>query len=173
MKKILLLLLLFINYSFSQIIIADEIDDFTKSHNITVGAFEKQTLSLKDNVSNTKDLSLYFYISYTKEKDNKETQALLFSFWFPKSVCLSQNTSKIMVMLSNNEILEYKSLGKTDCDKSLTAAYLFDDIKPYLENTIKKVRVYTSEGYFDIEIKEEKKEIIQNSFILINSKINQ
>ena len=172
-KTAILLFLIFVNYNYSQIIISNETDEFTKSKNITVGAFEKQKLSLKDNVSNDKNVSLYFYISYTKEIDNKETQALLLSFWFPKNVCIVQESSKIMIMLSNNEILEYKSLGKTTCDKSITAAYLFEDFTPYLNNEIKKIRVYTSEGYTDIEIKEDKKEIIRNSFKLLNSNINQ
>lgn len=174
MKKIFLLSLSFFYLnSYSQIITQEETDEFTKSKMISVSAQKKSSLSLNDNISANNEITTFLNISYQKEKNGNESHAVLVSFLFSKSTCLVQNSSKIMFLLENDEIIESVSLGRTDCNKNLTGAFLLKDLTPFTITNIKKIRIYTSDGYQDITILEEKKKIIKDTFILLNSKINQ
>lgn len=174
MKKIILVAFLIISFkNYSQVVLSEEVDEFTKSKNISIGAQLKDKLNLKDNVSSKEDVSLFFNISYIKEKTGAESQALLLTFFFPKSTCLVQENSKLMILLENEEIIETISLGKTDCNKTLTGLFMIKDLTPFLNNNIKKIRIYSSEGIYDITILEDKKKIIKDSFILLDKKINQ
>ncbi|MEY2868867.1 MAG: hypothetical protein RIR01_1332, partial [Bacteroidota bacterium] len=62
-------------------------------------------------------------------------------------------------------------VSKIDCALRVAVQYYLQDsdIKKLCESTIKKIRVYATEGYLEFEVKNERRELIKNTFLLYNS----
>lgn len=62
--------------------------------------------------------------------------------------------SKVMIKLSNENIITLKHRGDIECDKSITINTMLspEDIKALSENQIEKIRCYTTEGYIDFTL---------------------
>lgn len=188
MKLILTILFIFCNLTaISQQINKDEKDDFTGARNITTKPFAGNTWKKEDFIDNK--FNVLFNVTYLKQKD---TEGLyLFSLNLLTTVkfgCLSEYEGKIMLLFENDSNMTLKQFSKTDCSSDiLTANYipldelqakdpiwkdlLESNVKILAENKIKKLRIYGSEGYFDFEIKEDKRDIIMQHLSSIRTKL--
>ena len=93
-----------------------------------------------------------------------------------------------MLLFENDSTMTLKQLSKTDCSSSVLAAnyipldeeqakdplwkdLLESNVKILAENKVKKLRVYGSEGYYDFEIKDDKRDIIIQHLKSIQTKL--
>ena len=167
MKHLLFFLLIGFSGS-AQHITSTYIDEFTKQNIIQVNASKTPKWKGSDNI--TKGLFNYVFLSLKKIDSTKILQLDIQTGF---NLCINNNDDKIILLLNNENTIELKQAAKLDCANRVLAKYIISDeeIKTLSINPIKKFRIYTYDGYIDFEVKEDKKDIIKNSFSLFNSKI--
>lgn len=188
MRLILTMLLTIITVAaISQQIDKDEKDDFTGTRRITTKPFAGSTWKKTDFIDNK--FNVLFNAGYSKGKDNEGVYLLSLNIITTvKFGCLSEYKGKIMLLFENDSTMTLKQLSKTDCSSSVLAAnyipldeeqakdplwkdLLESNVKILAENKVKKLRVYGSEGYYDFEIKDDKRDIIIQHLKSIQTKL--
>jgi hypothetical protein len=170
MKKnfYLFFLILITISSFGQKIEENKIDEFTKT---SIKRTSWETLNM------TMSYTAYFRISLIENIEYFDLKLMI-----PyKSVSISEGQN-IMFMLENNEILTLKNLKTayscTGCGArgfsgsaapGVSISYLIntDQIKLLKANKIKKIRIYTNDGYIENELKDKFDNFIKNSLLII------
>ncbi|MGQ7945047.1 hypothetical protein [Flavobacterium sp. WC2509] len=183
MKKITLLLL--ISFSgFSQSIIKNKIDEFTKVRYIETNITKEKRLKEIDNISQDKG-SVYFNLSYI---ESEKLSIFLFNILLYSNYdlgCFSKYDGKIIFLLENGKTIEGKQFSDTSCEKTgntikYTLATSSDSISTQFENfdilskeKISKIRIYGSKFFQDFIIKEDAKEYIKGHFLILKDEINK
>jgi len=166
MKKIILLLLIGFSGS-SQNIAISQIDEFTKLEILQINASKDKKWKGTDNIA--KGLFNYVFLSLKKVGLIKILQL---DTQIGSVICINNNEDKIILLLDNNNTIQLQQESKLDCAQRVVPKYLIteEQIKILSECQIKKIRIYTNDGYIEIEIKEDKKELIKNTFLLFKNK---
>jgi hypothetical protein len=187
-KLVIIIFLVYSNQLFSQVKYKISKDEFTNDLNITTDyiPIEKETLNLKGKpltVNLKLDISIQYYLTETNE-------APIWSLnlrYRGDLGCLSKNVGKTLLLFDDGSTLELHQVSNTDCDsKIMSGRYLFISkelfetlkvdrniifstqekyIEKILNTPLKKVRIYGTKFYADIDIEEPYK------FILVD-KIN-
>ena len=167
MRLILLFILLSLK-SFSQAIGLETTDEFTKEKIIQVNATKGTKWRGSDNIAT--GTFMYHFLSLRKVDTIKMLQ-LDMTWGF--NICVSNHNDKIIILFADDSTLELKQVSKIDCADRVAARYFLtdDDIRKLSNTIIKKMRIYTTDGHAEFSIKEDRKELIKNTFILFQSKI--
>jgi len=165
--KTTLIFLFFSCSIFSQQISTRYVDEFTKDNIIQVNASKNTEWQGTDNIA--KGLFNNIFLSL---KQINATKILQLDIQIGGMLCINNNEDKIILLLENNETLELKQGSRLDCANRLLTKYIISDIQINLLsiNPINKFRIYTYDGYITLEVKEDKKELIKNTFTLFKSK---
>jgi len=171
MKKTTLLILAFIsiiNNSYSQKIVENKTDDFTKRKIIRTD-WEKIVATSK----------IYLNMRINKINDSYFLELK----FFPHGVSSIDTKDDISFMFENGEIINlhsdtYKISGYGDGSIGIIGSqalglnvncYLTQsDLEKFKSNLVKKIRINKSEGYSEDELKSKNSEKFQNMFLLFN-----
>lgn len=174
------ILTLFSLSCFSQNISTNKIDDFTGDHVITTSFSKGNKFKFSDAID--KEKSLFFSAGYYNTKSTGlefYCITLMLSLHTQKTTCLSDNGSKAIFLFDDKSTFEFIYLSKTECGSSTLSGTFYaakdkEDIENTKDNFIKlstknvsKIRIQTTEGYIDYEIKPEDTEWIKNHFKII------
>lgn len=167
MNKILFSLL-FCNTLFSQQIVISEIDEFTKLETLQINASKEKKWKTSDNI--TKGFFNYIFLSLKKVGSIKMIQL---DIQTGSLICINNNDDKIILLLEDDDTIELQQVSKLDCSQRVVVKYFISDeqIKILSKNNIKKFRIYTYDGYINLEVKEDKKQLIQSTFSLFTNNI--
>lgn len=172
--KYLFLLLLFSKFSFCQNIAQNEIDEFTKYKVIQVNCTKNKDWKTSDNI--LKGLLNNGFLSIKNIKTSETTLNILqLNTQLGFSFCTSSYKSKIIILFSDDSTLELKNTNETTCSTTVINTYHFtnEDLVTLCDKSFKKIRIYTTDGFLDFEIKDKSVEAIKNTFILYKNTINQ
>lgn len=173
MKNLLIvLMLLFPVLAFSQKIEKSEIDDFT-GNKVVYTSWEK----IKGGNAMTGRNNLMFMLRY--ENGTKYFHLK----WITAEVASISDGAKLMFKLSDDSVVTLNSIsyvlsGKGEGVTGLSwsgilgihAIYKGDDISKFAGNAIaSKVRIYTSDGYIDIDLKDKDAAKINKAYALLTS----
>jgi len=166
MKKLVLIMLLFHQIASSQNITISKIDEFTKKEIVQVNASEGKNWKGSDNIA--KGIFNYMFLSLQK---SDSVTYMNIDLNVGAMICIN-NDSKIIILFEDNTTLELTQIAKIDCAQRVVCKYFLnnENIDKLSNNLFKKARIYTTDGYLDFEIKENKKELIKNTFTLFKSK---
>jgi len=161
MKKLLLLLLLMLPFTaFSQKIKSDKVDDFTGKR-VAYTSWEKLAGGLFDN------LMYRFRVNGTNRYLDVE--------WNVGKVTACNKGDKLILKLFNDSIIEFKNTAYTITESKLISKSIYEilDITyevptGELEYYPLKLRLYTTSGYYDLNIKEKNAETFVRSFNLLS-----
>jgi hypothetical protein len=161
--KTTVLFLFFSGIVFSQQLAVSKIDEFTKKEVIQVNASKGAHWKTTDNIA--KGFFNNIFLSLNK---SHTTNFLTLDINIGTAICVSNNDGKIITLLEDDSTLELLQVSKIDCNSRVAVRYFLSDLdlEKLKTTVIKKIRLYTTEGFFDFEIKENKKEIIKKTFIL-------
>lgn len=170
MKKIIFLL--FINFGFSQHIVKNEIDEFTKNNVIQVNCSKKTKWATSDNV--TKGIFKYLFFSLNNYK-NDTTSVNTFNIDISTGslLCFSKSNGIIIFLFDDESTLELNQTSKLDCETRQVVKYSINNNDLIILKTkrLSKIRIYTTDGYLNFEIKENKQQIIKETFQLFYNTI--
>ena len=173
-KNLLLLCMLLCSINiFSQSIKSCEIDDFTGNKVIytTTEKLTKETF--------TKPLQTMFYFRYENGKD------YLHLLWQCREMSSVLEGGTAIFILSDGNKMNLKSIKYTIAEPSVAStsmvkpskilgldlAYVGDDLKLLKVGTfIQKFRIYTSSGYQDFEVSEDKAKLLTSAYLLVQEK---
>jgi len=156
-----------------------ETDDFTGATTVIANPYKGNKFKLSDNVA--VEGSLLFTPSYHLSKDGGQAFAITITAT-PQQIisgCLSQSTGKIILLLEDKSTIECVQFSETVCRTNiLGATYLPTPRRDLLDlcignflilnyQKITKVRIYTTETYYDFEIKNSDQEFVQNQFKMV------
>lgn len=166
--KTIILFLFFSCSIFSQHIVVSKIDEFTKKEIIQANASKEPKWKTTDNIA--KGFFNNVFLSLHKE-DTKNI--LMLDMTYGTNICVSNNDGKAIILFENDTTLELPQVSKIDCALRVAVQYYLqnNDIEQLSKSIIKKIRIYTTDGHISFEIKEDKKELIKNTFNLFLSKI--
>lgn len=165
-------------YSFSQFVAKNEIDEFTGDKTIQVNCMTGSTWGESDKIS--KGLFAYAFLTgrYVLSKDSPagSYSLTLNLHQLAQGSCLSEYDGKAIWLFEDNSTLEITQFSKTDCNwDNLTGYYSLssDEVDKLINARVKKLRVYTTKGYIDYEIKPKKIEAIQLTFTLLKDTVEK
>jgi hypothetical protein len=178
MKKIILLLL-FVQPIFSQRIAINKIDEFTDIKVLKIDASEGKTWKGTDNIA--KGLFNYIFLSNRYNFGKEESLYTTLQITIGADFCVSPDSGKVIFLLDDETKITLNQISKIDCkQQQLDVSYSIENIENQLEyvkilaaKKINKIRFYTTKGFVDFDIKENKKEIIKNTFNLFLIEINK
>lgn len=182
MKKILVLIFFpFLGYS--QSIISNTVDEFTKTKFIETNIKKGKRINESDNIIQDKG-SIYFQLIYSESKDKSIYSFNTLLLLKDDLGCFVEGNSRLIFLLENDKPIECLQISKTECNSTQSANFVlttdinnFSDQEKNFEelclNKIKKIRLYGNKHFQDYLIKEEAKEYIQNHFTLLKSEINK
>jgi hypothetical protein len=167
MVRFIFLLLPFV--SIAQYVDKNEIDEFTGNRVIKVNCMTGKRWGTSDVI--TKGLLNYVYLTsnFVKPKD-LAPQTFYFTLGIKSlsaGTCLSPNNGKAIWLFEDKSTLEVNQTSGADCNSgNLLAQYTItqEQIDKLSTGKLSKLRVYTSEGYVDYEIRDDKKEILRKTF---------
>lgn len=175
MKAITLLLFFSAQIIFSQHINSDKIDDFDGLRKINVSIEDgNKAIVFFENILKAGGISASFELKCNvNPKNNNKYTYITFQFNLGSIRCFRD--SKIVFLFENENQTTLKQVSKIDCGQTTQISYeLFDsDIFNFLNYKVKKVRIYTTEGYIDADIKPNKTQKIIDTFILYKMTIPQ
>jgi len=171
MKKILFLLLISFS-AFSQKIIYNRIDEFSKNQEVKIKFIcdsINNELDSENIIQSKEDYyeKAFLDINFIKsKKTNIKKYYLNLHFYLTQIGCLSQYNGKITILTDNKTKIDLKQISNTDCDSAPNANYLIslNQIKQLTLEKIYKIRIYSTDGYQDISIGENKKKCLMNLF---------
>lgn len=189
MKKILLLFILITNFSVAQRIAINGKDEFTDKHILKIDASSskkwKQSDDIFQGLFNNGFLSLK-YTSGTNDKILLTTLNITTGIPF----CVNQLDGKIIFLLEDNSKITLNQVSDIECFQPQVTAYQVN--KPIIINyslpnfneqldyittlsqiKINKIRIYTSDAYLDFIVNDDKKEMIKNTFKLLNEELKK
>jgi len=172
MKPLTLLLFLFPLFCTAQYIGVNEIDEFTGAKKIQVNCITGKRWGQSDSISDSMFNPVFLTGQYIKPKDTPGFYFLTFSIQNNVGVCLSEHTGKTILLFEDKSTLELKQISETDCDRvNLLGKYeiSLSDIEKLSTNTLKKFRIYTTEGYKDYEVYAKKNDLIKNTFAVLKA----
>ena len=168
MKKLLFLLLPILSYCQDIKIVKD---DFTSIKKIQVTT-QKQNALLPGSIAKgiTMTLTCYANISSSGEK----FMYLSANMAIGSIQCFSNLDGKIVFLFEDGTTLTLKQISKLKCDTNAIVMYELPETSmvTFLNNDIKKIRVYSTDVYLDGEIKEGKKQLIKDTFIAYQNALN-
>lgn len=170
------LLLFFPLFCFSQHLVKNDIDEFTGDHHIQVNCYEGERWVQGDRIN--KGFGKYIFLTgqYIKDKEGQELYFLTLNIQsLPQGSCLSQYDGKIIWLFSDKTTLELPQISETDCEyTSINGKYKLTPEQLEILKTKQpdKLRVYTTKGYMDYELKEDKKELINKTFEVLLNTVN-
>ena len=153
---------------FSQQIVENQIDKFTKNKVIQVNASSSKNWSTSDAV--TKGMFKNVFVSFRKVNQTNYLQLGVSANGY--ILCFSEDKEAIL-LFSDDSTLKLKNLD-TNCDHNLVAGkFILSDENLELLKTkeLQGIRIYFSEGYSDYEIRKNKKAVIQKTAELFHSTI--
>ena len=152
---------------YSQQLAVSQIDEFTKKEVIQVNASKDKKWKNSDNIA--QGFYNNVYLSLRKIDTLKSIQL---DIQRGSMICLNNLDGKVIALFEDSSTLELPQVSKIDCAQRILATYYLpkNHLKKLTENEIKKIRIYTNDGYFDLEIKNDKKKIIKETFQLFQSK---
>ena len=161
------LLLLFFGYSFGQNIAINEIDEFTKNHIIQVNCSKNKEWKTSDNILKGIFNNGFLSLKNIKTKE-MSLNILQLNTQLGFSVCTSNYKSKIIILFSDNSTLEIKNTNEIICSTNILNTFHItnEEINTLCNKQFKKIRIYTTDGYLDFEIKEKSIDMIKKTFIL-------
>ncbi|WP_299434617.1 hypothetical protein [uncultured Maribacter sp.] len=172
-KKILFYFLLFsITYINAQHLAIDKIDEFTENRIIKVNASSGKKWKMSDDVA--EGLMKSLFISTKHERTNKEYLTNLnFDITIGSTICATNTDGKSIILLKDKTKVELKQVSKIDCNQRIVIQYFLslEDLAILSEKIISKIRIYATDGYIDLTIKEKKENLIKEHFGLILNKI--
>lgn len=182
MKKILFLFL-FPFLGFSQTIISNKVDEFTKTKFIETNIKKGKRVNESDNIIQDKG-SIYFQLIYSESKEKSIYTFNTLLLLKDELGCFVEGNSRLLFLLENDKTIECTQISTTDCKSAQAVNFILTtDLTNFSEqdknfeelcmNKIKKIRLYGNKHYQDYQIKEEAKEYIQNHFLLLKSEINK
>jgi hypothetical protein len=159
MKNLFLLLLLNCFFCQAQTLNFDKIDEFTGNRKISIGI---------NNVSSTFSSGVAFDILYVG--NNSTTNYKFLNITIATASLLCYRDSKVICLFEDGTQATINQFSKTECGKLVTITYLLKeaDIISFTNLKLKKLRIYSTDGYFDCEVKEKKKQQIIDGFIKFN-----
>ena len=167
-KTLLILLLLFISFCKAQKISEDYIDDFTKNK-IKRTEWETLTFEMK--------AVTYYRLNKIDNQYYIQLKIMLGDVYF----LINQN-DELMFKLKNDEIVTLKNTKyTTSCvgcgsigfngskSQGINTSYFISEehYKLLSQNSVSKIRIYTSNNFIDLEIKDKKSDILQKALKLI------
>ena len=189
MKYIITFLLICFSTSlFSQVkLFRKTKDDFTGGLTISTSPYKKKFPKKKDRID--KQQLLNFSLAYMQPKAQDKGLYYVFVIFNANMDvgCFSEYDGKLMFLLSNGTVIECIQKSDTDCSDMPNGTFaLFDeDVKTYAEmvgytnenielllnNDIKKIRIYSTNGYYDFEMKDENKDIFKQHYEVIQNEM--
>jgi len=159
----------------AQCVVTNETDEFTGIHKIKVNCTKTKIWRDSDRINKEFLNAVFLTAQYFKHTDGTE------EFFFtlnPQNLsigtCFIQNSSKVIWLFDDKSTLESTHYHDTTCDiNSLTGYYkiIITDLEKLTLSKVSKLRIYTSKGYSDYEIDNDKKEIIQKTFAALKSNL--
>lgn len=161
-------------FCFSQHLVKNDIDEFTGDRRVQVNCYEGDRWATSDRI--TKGFGNYVYLTgqYIKDKEGNELYFLTLNIHnLPQGSCLSQYDGKIIWLFNDKSTLELPQISETDCEyTSINGKYklTLEQVETLKTKQSDKLRVYTTKGYLDFELKDDKKELMQKTFeTLVNT----
>lgn len=174
-----LLIFLFPLYSFSQQVVVNEIDEFTKDKKIKVTCTKTDRWKVSDNISDDwMGLAVYLGAWHFTPK-GFHAGGYVAEIGLSGSTivnCFSEYDGKIIWLFEDGDTCELKQISRTDCGTAHISArftILQDDLNKLITKKVKKLRIYTTDGYSDYTIKEKKIEAIQQTFALLKDTVEK
>jgi hypothetical protein len=169
MKKIILFLLIS-NIIFSQTL-EKVTDDFNQDEVITCKTQKKVGLFISSIAKE--------YITSISLKAIKKENVLKFTglqlevMTNPDIRCYSKETGSITLLLENKAQIKLKQISDLKCDQNSRILYIIDsvDLQTLSIIGIEKIRVMTTEGYYDLTIKTNKLNFIKDTFTVFNDNL--
>lgn len=159
MKKIFFTLILNCFLSFSQSSNYDKIDDFTGNRNVAIGI---------NNASTAVTHNVAFQVFYSGNKSGASSKFI--KLYLSTNAILCYSNSDLILLFEDGTKTLLSQISKTDCGKTAVVTYRLKDSDIFLltNQKISKLRIYSTDGYFDAEIRDKKKQQIIDAFIKMN-----
>jgi hypothetical protein len=176
LSKTLLYLFVFSNqFVFAQYINYDKIDDFDAFRKINA-SIENRTklIPFYENILKSNQIAANFDLNCTVNlKNNTKDTYIKFSLGLGQIRCF--NDSKIILLFEEGQQTTLKQKSDIICGQGVHISYelLESDLYYLLNYKLKKVRLYTTEGYIDSDIKSSKTQKIIDTFTLFKMTIPQ
>lgn len=172
MKKLIYILLIMPLLAFSQHIKSDEIDAFTGSRKLKITLEKPKALFAETLFSNYGFIGTV-EINCIQAKDKPDFIYLQIDYSIAQVRCFNDN--EIIFLLDDGNKVTLKQFSKIDCGKYPVVKYQLNDndITVFLNSKIQKVRVYTSDAYSDIDVKEKSKQKFIDALILLKLNLNK
>jgi hypothetical protein len=169
-----LLLLFFLGVSFGQNISINDKDEFTKNHIIQVNCSKNKNWSTTDNILKGLFNNGFLSVKNIKSQENN-LNILQLNTQLGFSYCTSNFRSKIIILFSDESTLELNNTNELLCGNTVVNTYNFtiEDLNIMINKNFKKIRIYTTDSYLDIEIKEKSIDMIKNTFLLYKNTIQK
>lgn len=172
MKRILfsIILSLFSISIFSQQIVENQIDKFTKNKVLQVNAMTGKNWSNSDAV--TKGMFKNVFVSFRKVND---VNTLQLGVSTNGSVLCITEDSKAILLFSDESTINIQNIA-TDCQSILvTGRYLLTEeaLEFIKTKELQGIRIYFSDGYTDFEIRKNKIEVIQKTAKLFSEEVKK
>lgn len=159
---------------YSQRVAINEIDKFTDVKNYKVDVSKGKRWKTSDDIA--KGIFHAVYLSSkisSKPKSNLVLTSL--NLQTGTSLCVSPTKGKTIFLLSDGSKLTLRQQTEITCNTALVVSYFVGNGTSEIESNlnllstvdIQSIRVYTTEGYVDFEVKDEKKQLIKNHFGMI------
>jgi len=173
MKKTLLFLIV-CQFAIAQRVAINQIDEFTNEKIIKTDASNGKTWSGSDNIA--KGIFNYIYLSNKYTAGNQENIITTLQITTGTMICVGPDSGSIIMLLEDNSKIQFTQISNIDCRTDMvivnySTGNTYEDqiknIETLSKLKINKLRVYTANGSLDFEIKDNKKEIIRNTFQLL------
>lgn len=177
MKFQILLYFLFFSsqIALSQHVNFDKIDDFDGLRKINVSIENRsRSIPFYENIFKSNQIAANFDINcIINLKNNVKNSSIRFSFGLGQIRCFSD--SKIILLFEEGQQTTLKQKSDIICGQGVHISYelLESDLYYLLNYKLKKVRLYTTEGYIDSDIKSSKTQKIIDTFTLFKMTIPQ
>lgn len=174
--KLLLLFLMASTSGYSQYVAVNTIDEFTGDRKIQVNCMTGNHWGESDKVTKGLFNHVYLTAQYIQSK-NSDIGIKFFTLNIKNQTsgtCLSKENGKSIFLFEDKSTLECKQISETTCKSAdLLANYAIDseELSILITKKLQKIRIYTTDGYVDYEIKPEKIEALQQTFLVLKQTI--
>lgn len=153
--------------AYSQNISISKIDDFTKKEILQINASKNKKWKGSDNIAKG-----FFNNIFLSLRKTGTLNTIQLDIQIGAIICLNNLDGKTIILFNDDTTTELTQVSRLECAQRILSSYYLpaESLKKLAQVEIKKMRIYTTDGYFDFEIKEDKKELIKNTFILLDNK---
>ena len=180
MKKVLLLAVLIISANaFCQKITKNQIDKFTKKRIIETSfeqiVSEKNVLTLMNQGKGNGSIKKSFALSFESVNDS----VFLRLKWASDAVVAVATDAKLILLNDKDETFTFKSASYSIAGKGAGATgfygsaqygldlYFYGDVSKLQSQIIKSMRIYTTDGYIDLDINKDKTDLFSKLYALL------